>query len=221
MVAFGAKAAGASNGNARRLIVALAPAYAPNNQEASCVIAISAMPAPEAVVAALRRLQPKLARIWIPWISSSFDSYMKGLVKAGLSSDVLVDAVRLGNAEELPAQLRAADMELAAILMPPDPELISRNTFDMLKQAARSKNVPIYAPFSNLVSEGATASIGSSFREMGRAAGAAARAAKDGPRCGATVYPERVEIRVSLSAALKADLNGDRAFYAAFAEVVP
>lgn len=221
VVAFGAKAALARRSGARTLIVALAPAYAPSRQEAACVVVISAMPAPEALVAALRRLQPGLPRIWVPWVSPPFESYMKNLVKAGLASGVIVEAVRLGKTEDLPSQLRAADMEMTAILVPPDPELVSRSTFDMLKQAANAQAVPIYAPFSSLVAEGATASIGVSFREMGRAAGTAARTAADGLRCGTMSYPERVEIRVSLSAALKADLKGDRAYYAGFAEVVP
>lgn len=221
VVAFGAKAALARRSGARTLIVALAPAYVPHRQEAACVVVISAMPAPEAMVAALLRLQPELPRIWVPWVSPPFESYMKALVKAGLASGVIIKAVRLEKTEDLPAQLRAADMEMTAILVPPDPELVNRSTFDMLKQAARAHNAPIYAPFPNLVSEGATASIGVSFREMGRAAGAAARTAAAGLGCGSMSYPGRVEIRVSLSAALKADLKGDRAYYAGFAEVVP
>lgn len=197
VVAFGAKAALAKRGNAYTLIVALAPGYVPTGREADCVVTIAAMPAPAAMIANLRSLQKNLTNIWVPWISPAFSTYMDSLKKIGLASGITVAAVRLGKAEELPTQLRAMTNEVGAILVPPDPELISRSTFEMIKQASFAKKLPLYAPFPNLVAEGATASIGVTFREMGHSAGTAALAAKGNTHCGSTVYPERTEVRIS------------------------
>jgi hypothetical protein len=221
VVAFGAKAAGAEHPQARTLIVALAPAYAPSGRETACTVVISVMPAPDAAVATLRRLQPNLTRLWVPWISPSFEPYMAGLVASAKASGIAVESARLGKTEELPARLRAREKEPTAILVPPDPEFVNRTTFGILKQVSRAGKTPLYAPFSSMISEGATASIGVTFHEMGRAAGLAARRAKDGLPCDATTYPERTDIRVSLSAAAEAGLPGDRAYYAAFAETEP
>jgi ABC-type uncharacterized transport system substrate-binding protein len=179
------------------------------------------MPSADALIAALLRLQPGLTRVWVPWVSLSFASYMDGLVKAGKIKGLTVDSVHLKKTADLPSRLREATDGLTAILLPPDPELISRSTFEMLKQTARARKIPLYAPFQNLVAEGATASIGVSFRAMGQAAGAAARRRGENEHCDATLYPNRVDVRVSVSAALESGLTGERAVYGAFAEVVP
>ena len=221
VVAFGAKAAASKHSSARTLIVALAPAYTSDKRDEACVLVISAMPAPEAMVVALRRLQPKLSRIWVPWISPSFGPYLNDLVKAGRAAGIAVEATRLAKSEELPTRLRAREAEPTAILVPPDPELISRNNFDILKQAARAKKLPLYAPFPSLVAEGATASIGLTFYEMGRAAGIAALKPRGSQSCGATSYPERLSIMVSLSAAAESGLPNDPGHFAGHAETVP
>ncbi|MBI5246276.1 MAG: hypothetical protein HY923_03780 [Elusimicrobia bacterium] len=221
VVAFGAKAAQIKYKNASTLIVAMAPGYMLSGHEAVCTVVVSAMPAPARMVAAMRRLQPGLKRIWVPWVSPALGPYLKSFVKAGLASGIAVETDRMEKAEGLPDRLRAADFESAAILLPPDPLLISESTFAMLKQAARTKKIPLYAPFANLVAEGATASLGSTFHEMGRVAGSVVGLAKEKERCGTTVYPERLSIRVSLSGSAAAGLSGDPAFYDGFAETTP
>jgi len=57
--------------------------------------------------------------------------------------------------------------------------------------------VPLFVPTGGLAKEGAIASVGPTFKEMGRLAGEAAKRALEGLTQGDTVYASRVEVVIN------------------------
>jgi ABC-type uncharacterized transport system substrate-binding protein len=127
-------------------------------------------------------------------------------VCAGFGIKAIVTQV--SGADALPDRLRAVLQQgVDALWLPPDPLLINAQNFSVLKTFCWSNNIPFYAPTAGLVEQGAVASVSSSFREIGRAAGRVARRVLLGKIPEQVVYPDVVEVTLNLTAAANSKLQ--------------
>lgn len=208
LVTFGASAALWGSFVHAGLVYGLAPGLElPAERAEGPVVRVRMLPRTAAVLKGLKELQPGMKRLAVFWISQSMEGLLGELAQAGREQGVQITAVRLATPTDLPDQLRALASKPDALWLPPDPLLLNSESFDVLKDYSWSNKVPLYAPVAGLVDKGATASVGASFREVGRAAGLAAKSLLAGGRPGDPVFPERIELVVNLGAARNAGLD--------------
>ena len=175
------------------------------------VIKVSPLPRPENLLLKLKELQPGLKELRGFFVSGAYTLYAEKMKKAAAVQGMVFRADRLRGAQDLPGRLRAMKPKPDAIWLAPDPELINAMSFVTLKDYSLDNGVPLYAPSAGLVEQGATASVGADFAEIGRMAAVAAVKADAGESGQDEVYPEVMETSVNLTAAAKTGLvfSGD------------
>jgi hypothetical protein len=208
VVTFGGKAAVGRYPENATLIYCMAPGTHLSDRDPDHQpIRVHMLPHPGAVVAGIQAIQPSATRVVVLWSSAGMESYLQQLRReadaTGLS--ILLEHVRSG---DLPSTLRGMIQEKPdALWLPPDPLLINPESFAVLKGFTWSNRIPFYAPSDGLVERGAAASVSCDFREVGRAAGRAARMVLSGRPTAAEVFPERVTKSFNLSAAAACGLS--------------
>lgn len=128
-----------------------------------------------------------------------------GIASAQEVIDILSE--RLNDPGDLPDRLRNLFRKADAIWLLPGPVLVSAQNLSILKEYSWSNRIPFYAPTAGFVQQGATASVSSRFREVGRAAGLAAQEVLSGEWTLETIYPEKAEVTINVKAAEKAGLE--------------
>lgn len=208
VVAFGGKAAQWDYPDRVALIYAMAPGtkLEPRDRKGFS-IEVGILPRAGLILSRLKELQPPLKRLAILWSSKAVEDYLDEIRKAAEPIGLEVSSERLGGPGDLPDRLRALFGKIDAFWLLPDPPLVNSQSLSILKEYSWSNDIPFYAPTAGFVQQGATASISSSFREIGRAAGAAARRALAGDLVQGTVYPDKTEVTVSAKSAEAAGLQ--------------
>jgi putative ABC transport system substrate-binding protein len=193
------------------LIYCLSPSvFVGPEQHSGPRIRVYVAPQAEVLLSRLREIQPHLRRLVVFDILSSPTAvnYFQNLQQLARTDGVEVRMEYLAHAEELPDRLRSLAGKMDAIWLPPDPLLITPSAFAMVREFSRSNSVPLYVPIDSLVDKGATACVGSSFREMGRTAGRLAVKAVAGHLENVeAVYPDRVDLTLNLTAAALSGLT--------------
>lgn len=174
VVAFGSKAALRSYPDLTALVYVMAPGTVIS---AGNAVKISMEPDSLSLLADLKKIQPGLKRLGVLWLSPGFVEHVDQLRKAGAGAAPALESVALRTAADIPGQLRRLHGRVDALWLPPDPLLLNAATFPIFVEFSRSNKIPLFVTTEGLVEEGATASVGPSFREMGRMAGIAARKA--------------------------------------------
>src|SRR5687767_348558 len=208
VVAFGGKAAVGRYPNSAALVYCMAPGTnLAAGGSGKGPVRVHMLPHPGALIAGLKTIQPSASRLAVIWSSDGIESYLDRLrdeARAGGIEVLLERAV--GN--DLPSSLRRILRQRPdALWLPPDPLLVNPEAFSLLKGFTWSNRIPFYAPSDGLVERGAVASVACNFREIGRAAGRAARVALAGRIRDGEVYPERIETSMSVSAAAACGLS--------------
>lgn len=213
VVVFGAKAALQDYRGRAPVIEVMSPSTSFDPAQRGRLVRVGMAPAPEELMSRLKLLQPELKRLAIVWRSSFYGAeYLPLVQEAGARLGVAVESVEMANDEDIPLLLRSLAGRVDALWLPPDPLLISEDNFRSFRLFARANRVPLYAPMSGLVERGATASVGVSFRSIGREAARAARRTLDGRAPARLNFPGPVETTLSLSAAERTGLKiGDAA----------
>lgn len=202
VVAFGGKAAQWDYPDRVVLIYAMAPGTTLGLRDRKGFsIEIGILPRAGLILSKLKELQPSLKRLAVLWSSKAVEEYLGEIRNAADQVGLEVSSERLGASADLPDRLRLLFRKTDALWLLPDPPLVNSQTLSILKEYSWSNDIPFYAPTTGFVQQGATASISSSFREIGRAAGAAARKALAGEIIQGTVYPEKAEVAVSAKSA--------------------
>jgi hypothetical protein len=208
VVAFGGKAAQESYPDRVSLIYCLAPGtkLEVRNRQGS-VIEVKMLPRAGAILSKLKEVQPGLKRLAVFSSSKTPEEDLQEMREAAPSSGIEVFSEKLNNAEELPGRLRAVFGKADGILLLPDPLLINANSLSIFKEFSWSSRIPFYVPTAGLVEHGAVASVSSTFREIGHAAGSAARRVLEGGAANKTVYPEKVDLVLNMKAAASVGLQ--------------
>lgn len=208
VVAFGGKAAQWDYPDRVVLIYAMAPGTKLGLRDRKGFsIEIGILPRAGLILSKLKELQPSLKRLAVLWSSKAVEEYLGEIRNAADQVGLEVSTDRLGASADLPDRLRLLFRKTDALWLLPDPPLVNSQTLSILKEYSWSNDIPFYAPTTGFVQQGATASISSSFREIGRAAGAAAQKALAGELVQGTVYPEKAEVAVSAKSAESAGLE--------------
>lgn len=213
VVTFGAKAALKGYPSGTALVYAMAPALELDRE----ATAIRMEPEPDVLLSCVHRIAPNVKRLGIVWQSARYGKYVASVRKLGESRTISIEDAPVGDDRSLPDALRSLYGKIDALWLPPDPLLINAQTLPVLLDFSRANRVPLFAPTAGLVEQGATASIGPDFKEIGRAAGRAAREALEGPaKRNRQVYAARVEIVLNQAAAKEIGLTfPDEALHAA------
>lgn len=201
VVAFGGRAARARYPNDVTVIYCLAPGIRidPAGRRGA-VIRIDMLPAPRTVLERLREIQPGLKRLAVLWVSETFGSYvreMQAVAPAGLT----VRSERVTGPGEVPDRLRSLRADAEALWAPLDPALLNASTLMVLRDFSEATRIPLYAPSVGLLEQAGVASVGASFRQIGRAAAEAARQALQGGEVGEHMFPGTSETVISRAAA--------------------
>jgi ABC-type uncharacterized transport system substrate-binding protein len=179
-------------------------------------------PSPKTLFASLRALQPGLKRLAVVWKSEFYGTeYLPLLREAGKAIGIEIQSVEIGEDADIPDQLRALYGRVDAIWMPPDPLVISESNFLMFRDFSLSNRVPLYMPIPSLAERGATASVGVSFRAVGRASARVAKEALAGGELPALSFTEPAETVLNLGSAAKVGLAVDAETIKKLSRVIP
>jgi|SRR5579863_900727 len=201
VVAFGAKAVLRSYPQNVSLVYCMAPGVRLGvGSRRGLFVEIQMLPQAKQVLAKIKEIQPGLKRLAIFWSSKEMKDYAEQIRQNALESSIAVLSERLDTPDEFPDRLRNVYGKIDAFWLLPDPPLVNGQSLSVLKEFSWLNHIPFYAPTAGFVEQGATASVSSSFREIGRTAGSVARQILSGKFDREIVYPETVEIVLSVSA---------------------
>lgn len=186
VIALGGRAAMRARNDVSPMVVALAPAYRFEGRGPVTVF-VAMTPSPERfvnflAVAGVRRLLAVHA-------ISAEPEFSQRATDAGKRSGVVIEDEILAAAEGLPRLLRGRGSRADAVWLAPDPGTVTPETFGVVREFARARGIPFFAPAAGLVSDEIRGELTVSFRDCGREAARAARdilAGRDVPK---VVYP--------------------------------
>jgi ABC-type uncharacterized transport system substrate-binding protein len=165
-------------------------------------------PPPGVLLEKLRELQPNLRRLGSFWVGESFVHYGGALKQNGERMGLNVLEEHLNSLDELPDFLRSMKSRVDAIWIPPDPLLITPQSFGVMRQFALDNLIPLYVSIDGLTEKGAAAAVSVSFREMGRKAGVLAAQVLSGEAdTPGSAYGDRVFLTINTSAAAQSGLS--------------
>ena len=221
MVAFGGKAAHHPYPQASNIIYCLAPGVYVKAPPQGKAVKVSLLPDFALIFAKLKQIQPGLKRLRVFWMLADYSRHTGAIIAEGERQGIQITALQVASMEELPALLRRAIGETDALWIPPDPVLVTAENLRILKEFSWSNGIPFYGSTKGMAREGATASIGVSFREMGAAAAEAAARINSGESVPEIVFPVKLEIALNGSAARRFGLQFPRAVLEEAAYVFP
>ena len=216
VVAFGTKAALRAYPARVALVYVLAPGTVIPD-----AVAVRMEPDAPALRAGLRRLYPGLKRLGVLWTSPRYEADVEELTEAAEPLGITIEGASPEDGDDVPARLRRLYGRVDAIWLPPDPALVNAENLPVLVSFSQDNRIPLFVPTAGLVEQGATASVGASFRELGRLAAAAARAVLQGGAPGGEVQPVNLDIAVNQPAAAKVGLKVPEDTLRAAAKVLP
>lgn len=222
IVAFGGKASVYPYAPDINMVYCMAPGiFIKASARSSKTVNISLIPEFSALFAKLRSIQPELKRLHILWRLPAFSPNMEFAKAEGARQGFEITLVRVENLDALPGALRQTLTTADAFWLPPDPLLITPETLNILKEFSWENHIPFYGSTKGMAREGAAASIGLGFKEIGKAAAAAALRLEAGENTPATIYPEISEITLNASAAKKCGLVFPHSILEEAAEIIP
>jgi hypothetical protein len=208
VVAFGGKAALQKYPDGSILIYCMAPGtFVPINDHPGVSVQVSMMPEPAVLLQKLKEIQPSLKHLAILWSSPAFEAYAHEAFRTGPEHGVEIQADRLSKPEDLPGRLRDLKGKVDALWLPPDPLLVNSADVVIITQFSLLNDVPLYTAVSGLTEQGAVASLSSSYREIGRAAGRAAKRALAGGTLPGELYPDVIAVTINRRVAAKIGLE--------------
>lgn len=208
VVAFGGEAAALPYAKGTTVIACLAPGLTESQGHAASRVALALRPAPEHILAGLRRLQPGLKRLAVLSHPRGRAQFLANLKTAGAAVGVEILELSAEGPEGVPDALRSLPAASAdALWLSPDPALVNPSTFQTIKQFSEENRLPFYAPTRGLVLAGATAAVAVDAAETGRQAAGLARRALAGEALPGVVYPAGARLTVNRASASKAGLT--------------
>lgn len=208
IVAFGGKAISTPIPKGKKIIGCLAPGFLFDFDPNKIIVVTS--PSPEVLVQRILDITPNIKRLGVLWNSEAFKDDVDEVNRIGKNYGLNIVSTRNESIEQLPSQLRSLINNIDALWIPPDPKLITAETFLALKDFSTSSKIPLYVPTSGLVEKGAFASISPSFKEIGKEVGRIIKS-NDSNDWGHKKYSSEVEVTInqSVSQQLKIELSKD------------
>ncbi len=207
VVAFGAEAAVQSYPKRTAVIACLAPGLPQSPSREGSFVFIAMKPPAPILLAQLKRLQPRLKRLAVLWNAAYTGVYLKELQRAADAQGIELETVRVAGVAGVPDALRGLAPKPDALWLAPDPELITPESFQTIKQFSWDNSIPFYAPTAGLAAAGAAAALSVSVEEMGRQAAERARLVLSGKPLPEVSFSEKTKLTVNLGSAAKAGLK--------------
>lgn len=184
IIALGGRAALRARHAGSPLVVALAPAY---RSEKRGTVVVAMTPSPERFVGALAAAGVK--RLLAVRAVPAEAEFARRAADAGKLPGLAIEDMILDSTEALPRLLRAAGPRSDAIWLAPDPSSVTPETFSIVREYARARGIPLFAPAVGLVSDEVRGELTVSFRDCGREAARAAQELLAGRQIAAIAYP--------------------------------
>ncbi len=201
VVTFGTRAASAGYPPGVRVVYAMAPGLILRGTEPGGHVKIRMDRRFAETLAVLKRLQPGLRKLRVFWAAPGYADYWDDAKAAGAKTGVTLTPVRVRDMDDLPGLLRAGLGKMDAFWLPPDPLLITPESLMIFRQFSWDNGIPMYASTKGLTREGACASVGVSFSEMGAAAARTVLDMEAGRAVQPFVFPARTELTLNSGAA--------------------
>jgi ABC-type uncharacterized transport system substrate-binding protein len=167
------------------------------------------MPAPDAMLQRYKTLQPAMKTMAVIWMFEGMRGYIDDLVAAGKNLGIHILVRHVDSKEDLPDALRSVSGAADALWMPADAQLVTVQTFAIFKEFCWTNKMPFYMALDGFVEKGATASVSCDYRDIGRAAGEAAKRALAGQSVAEKIFVTKSVLSISLSAADHMELKID------------
>lgn len=204
LVAFGGKAANYPYPGGIDIIYCLAPGvFAGMPARKAKSVKVSLIPDFPLTFAKLKEIQPGLKRLRVLWVVPETSPYAQAARAAGARQGIQVTAVRLESPDSLPGALRRALGAADAIWLAPDPLIVTPQNLRILREFSLENGIPFYGSTKSMTREGAVASLGFSFAEMGKAAAKAAQGFDKGESPPDIVFAEKAELTLNAASARK------------------
>ncbi|MDD5207848.1 MAG: ABC transporter substrate binding protein [Elusimicrobiales bacterium] len=211
VVVFGGRAANLRYPRDSDIIYCMAPGIFIKAPGGGKAVKISLVPEFSVVFSKIKQMQPGIGRLQIFWMLPDFSKYIDTVKIEAARQGIQVTTKQLISMEELPALLRLLPGTADAFWIPPDPMLITRENLTIMRDFSWANGIPFYGSTKGMTRDGAAASIGVSFSEMGKAAAAAALELRKGDILPETIFPGQAEITINSDAAAKCGLKFPRA----------
>ncbi|OGR37684.1 MAG: hypothetical protein A2X29_07140 [Elusimicrobia bacterium GWA2_64_40] len=208
VVAFGARAASQDYPPQADLVYCMSPGHFVSAAgRTGKTVKISMRPSNARLLGKLKQIQPSLKRLTVFWAGTGYSDQMQELRSAGPDHGIEVSLEPVRSAAELPALLRKGLQDMDAFWLPPDPLLISPDTLMIFREFSQGNAIPMYASTRGLAQEGATASVGVSFKTGGAAAAQAVKGLERGEDIPELVFPDALELTLNASAARRCGIT--------------
>ncbi len=205
VVAFGGRAASLDFGNKVTLVYCLSPTTSIDRVHKT--VKIQMTPSPEILAYTLHRLQPKLRRLGVLFMAGSYEGYVRQLSQSAKLLGIDVAYQKVEELDNLPDHLRGLKKETDALWIPPDPQILSADNVEILKEFCAMNHIPLYTSLLGLVEKGATAGIAPSYRQIGKTAASVLQKLQRGEVVPAEVFSEQIDIMVDKPLALSFGLQ--------------
>jgi hypothetical protein len=203
VVSFGGKASDYPYPPGISVVYCMAPGLIlRQNGTAGSSVKISMLPRLGLILSELKAIQPGLKRLRVFWMAPSYGNYMNDLKSKGQLLGIAVEGTRIGSIDELPELLRGSLGTMDAFWLPPDPLLLTPESLTIFREFSWDNGVPYYASSRVQAIEGATASIGTSFSGIGKAAAMAAMALEAGEKQPTVIFLDKAELTLNAAAHL-------------------
>lgn len=208
IVAFGGKAANYGYPAGIPVVYCMAPGlFVKPGAQQGRTVKISLIPEFGQIMAQIKEIQPGLKRLRGFWMSPAFGQFAEPFKAAGAALGIEVSVARIPDSEDLPALLRQVSGAAEAIWLPPDPLLVTPENLMILRDFSWANAIPFYGSTKGMTREGAAASFGVSFSDMGETAADASRRLLAGENLPELIFPGRMELTLNASAAKKCGLK--------------
>jgi hypothetical protein len=208
VVAIGGKAALQSYPSDVAFVYCLSPGILlPDHDRKGPTAKIYMTPPATVVLSKIKELQPNLKGLGILGLSESRDEFNADMEEEGAKKGVAVVVEKMHTPGELPDRLRSLRSHIQAIWIPPDPRLITPQNFNLIKEFCLANHIAFYVPTVELVEQGATASVASSFDDIGRSAGQMVQDMLSAASKGGKIYPLKPRVAINVKSAAESGLK--------------
>jgi ABC-type uncharacterized transport system substrate-binding protein len=200
VVTFGSEAALKDYPSDATLVAALLPDPSLDVKHSNAT-KVGLFPTAAVLAAKVKAVDSKVATLAVLNANGTYGDYIDQLGKAAGAAGFKVKAQKVESLDDVTSAVGGFKGGAEALWIPPDPLLMNPKTFAAIKDGCASAGIALIAPVSGLARAGALAGIAPSFKQVGKAAGLAAKSAASGSPAGDWYYPGEVETCVNKTVA--------------------
>ena len=201
VVTFGSEAALKDYPASAALVAALLPDPSLEIKHGGSVTKVGLPPAAGVLAAKIKALNPKTSVLAVFDPNGAYGEYIAQLKAAAGAAGIELKVKKVSSMADLGGSLPAFKGSVQSLWVPPDPLFMNPKTFSILTAFCQGAGIGLFAPVAGLARAGALAGVAPSFKQVGVAAGAAAKAYVAGGNPGDWVYSEKAESTVNKTVA--------------------